>query len=188
MRSLSGHPATTLTWRRRAPGPPDYELREDGPSGAVFATLALLDEDRTLARVETAEGTWTLKHRGLLIPSVTLREEGERTNLATFHPHALRHGKLQFLDGATFDWRWSHEDLPGGEFLDPGGRPLVRLHPSPGPDLRMPPDLERCDVDLDATVHARFRHALLAAFGWYLLLFDHLKARDEAAAAMALRL
>lgn len=182
MRSLSECPAASLAWRRGGYSPPDFALQANGET---FATLTFLDGEHTLARVETAEGSWTLKHLGLLVPAVTLREEGEKTNLATFHPHALRHGKLEFLDGAVFDWTW-HPD--GGAFLDPGGVALVRLHAYPGRDLTSLAGLERCDVDLNLTSFARFRHALLAAFGWYLVLFDHQKERDAMAAETALRL
>lgn len=185
MKSLSEFPAATLAWRRGNSTPPDFELYANDE---VFAALTFLDEEHTLARVETAEGTWTLKHLGLLTPAVTLREEGEKTTLATFHPHTLRHGKLEFLDGAVFDWTWGPEGGAGGAFLDPGGRPLVRLHAYPGRDLTSPAGLERCDVDLNLAPFTRFRHALLAAFGWYLILFDHLKERDAVAAETALRL
>jgi hypothetical protein len=155
----------------------------------VYATLTFLEEGKSLARIRTAEGTWTVKHLGLLNPIITLREEGSSINLATFHPHALRHGKLEFLDGAVFDWALLHGAGPGGAFLDAAGKPLVHLQAHLGRDLTSPPeDLETCDVDLDTGPAAAFRQALLAALGWYLLQLDHLKTRDEAAAETALRL
>lgn len=185
MKSLIDLPALSLEWRRSGFNPPDFELC--GNAG-VYATLAFLDRAQTLARVKTAEGTWTLKHLGLLAPTVTLREEGSTTNLATFHPHALRHGKLEFQGGATYDWVWLHDGGPGGAFLDPGGRPLVRLHAHIGRDLTSFPGLEACHVDVHQEASARMRHALLAALGWYLLLCDDLKERDAVAAETALRM
>jgi hypothetical protein len=185
MKSLVEHPATSLKWLKSGIAPPDFELL--GADG-VFATLAFLDEDRILARVRTAEGVWTLKHLGIMTPVVTLRELGGTTNLATFHPHALRHGKLQFLDGATFDWEWLHEAGPSGAFLDPGGKPLVRLHAHSGTDLKSTGDPEECEVDLIPGTSIRSRGALLAAFGWYLILFDHMKERDAVVAETSLRL
>jgi len=185
MKSLTEFPNTTLTWRRADATPSGFELHADD---GIFATLAFMDETCVLARVETAEGTWTFKHLGILTPVVTLREEGGMTNLATFHPHALRHGKLQFQDGAVFDWAWDHATGVGGAFLDPGGTPLVRLHAYPGRDLTSSPGLERCDVELNPAPSAHMRHALLAAFGWYLILFDHLMEQDAVAAETALRL
>lgn len=186
MKSLTGYSGAALAWRQRGASPPEFALQG---GEEVFATLALLEEDGSLIRVETAEGTWTLKHLGLLVPAVTLREEGGTVNLATFRPHALRHGKLQFLDGAAFDWAWHHGADPGGAFLDPDGRPLVRLHAhGGGDDLSPAPGPERCEVDLSQAPTAHLRQALLAAFGWYLIWFDHLKERGAVAAETALRL
>ena len=185
MRSLVEHPATSLKWLRSGVSPPDFELL--GGDG-VFATLAFLDDEHTLARVRTAEGVWTLKHLGILNPVVTLREAGGTTNLATFHPHALRHGKLQFFDGASFDWEWLHEGGPSGAFLDPGGKPLVRFHAHTGKDLKSAAELEQCDVDLEPAFSTRLRSAMLAAFGWYLILFDHMRERNAVAAETSLRL
>lgn len=185
MKSLIELPAATLEWRRSGFTPPDFEL--NGSVG-VFATLTFLDATHTLARVKTAEGTWTLKHLGLLAPVVTLREEGASTNLATFHPHALRHGRLEFRDGTAYDWVWLHEAQPGGAFLDQDSRPLVRLHAHPGRDLASTPGLETCEVDLHTEPTSRMRHALLAALGWYLILYDHMKEMDAVAAETALRL
>ena len=185
MKSLTLLPSASLEWSRSTSTPPDFELF--GTLG-VYATLAFLDEEKTLARVRTAEGSWTLKHLGVLAPAVTLREEGGSINLATFHPHALRHGKLEFQDGATFDWAWLHEIGPGGAFLDVTGTPLVHLQVHPRPGLTCSADLETCDVALNMTPPAHHRQALLAAFGWFLLLFDQMKTRDATVAETALRL
>jgi hypothetical protein len=185
MRSLSELSTGHLEWLRDRTFPSAYRL--DG-GDEVVATLAFLDDQQILARVEAAEGTWTLKHLGVLTPAVTVRAEGAKTNLAVFHPHALRHGRLQFEDGPSFDWVWLHDAGPGGAFLDADGLPLVRLRAHAGRDLNSVPGLERCEVDLGLRPSARSRHALLAGLGWYLILFDTLKERDAMAAETALRL
>jgi len=185
MKSLVEFLSPTLEWLKSVSTPTDFELR--GHAG-VFATLTFLDEQCTLARIKTAEGTWTLKHLGILTPAVTLREEGGKTNLATYHPHTLRPGQLQFEDGAFFDWMKYHDGGVGGTFLDPGGLPMVRLHAHAGKDPEAVSSLESCDVDLNQASIAPQRHALLAAFGWFLILFDHLKDRDDVPAETALRL
>ncbi|WP_257314038.1 hypothetical protein [Geothrix fuzhouensis] len=185
MKSLTECSTNFLEWRRGDSSPLSFELRNDD---GTFATLVFLDKECILARVETAEGTWTLKHLGVMNPVVTLREEGGKVNLATFHPHAFRHGKLEFQDGAVFDWTWHHGMGPGGTFTDQSGLPMVRLHARTGRDLTSAPGLEHGDVELNTEHSVRFRFALLAAFGWYLILFDHLKVRDEVAAETALRL
>ncbi len=185
MKSLIDHPTTTLRWLRSGFVPPDFELV--GNEG-VFATLAFLNEERTMARIRTADGSWTLKHLGILTPVVTLREERSTTNVATFHPHALRHGSLQFHDGTAFDWAWLHEGEGGGVFLDHGGKPVLHLQAHSGRDLRSIRDFERCDVKLNPVLPSYSMSALLAGIGWYLMLFDHLKERNDSAAETALRL
>jgi len=188
MRSLSELPVTHLEWRRNRLVPSEFRLQAGEDPHDTVATLAILDDEGTLARVETAEGIWTLKHLGLLAPVITLRAEGSRVNLAIFHPHALRHGKLRFEDGPAFDWVWLHEAGPGGAFLDSEGLPLVRLRAHLGRDLQSIAGLERCEVSLGLAPSPRSRQALLAAVGWYLLLFDTLGERAVAAAETALRL
>jgi hypothetical protein len=185
MRSLVEHPATSLKWLRSGLSSLDFELL--GTEG-LFATFTFMNNEHTLARVSTAEGVWTLKHLGLLNPVVTLRQEGSKTNMATFHPHALRHGRLDFLDGATFDWKWFHGAEPGGAFLDPGGKPLVSFSAHEGRDLRSAVGLEHGDVDLDPALSTRLRGAMLAAFGWFLILYDDMRERDAVAAETSLRL
>jgi hypothetical protein len=185
MRSLVEYPATSLKWLRGDFSPPGFELL--GVDG-VYATLTFLDAERTLARVSTAEGEWTLKHLGVLNPVVTLRMEGNKTNMATFHPHAFRHGKLDFLDGATFDWKWFHEAEAGGGFLDPAGRPMISLFAHSGRDLGPTVELRQCEVDLDPALSTQLRGAMLAAFGWFLILFDEMREKDAVAAETSLRL
>ena len=185
MKSLIENPTIALKWRKTGLARPDYELA--GNDG-VYATLSLLNEEHTLARVKTHEGAWTLKHMGVMNPVVTLREEGGTTNLATFHPHVFRHGSLEFADGASFWWTWLHGEEPGGTFLDSAGNHVVRLQAQAGTDLSATADFELGEVGLSPVLPTQSRSALLAAFGWYMILFDHLKEQDAAAAETALRL
>jgi hypothetical protein len=183
MKSLTDLKAALLEWRREEGLPLSFKLcGEEG----IAAILVFPDRQETLARVETAEGTWTLKHLGVLNPAVTLREDGKTTNLAVFHPHAFRHGKLKFSDGAVFDWATLHGEEPGGAFLDLEGMPMVRLHvrPALGPTPQGTP--ESGMVELGQTSKARWRHAVLAALGWLLLLIDEWKEHPEHAAETSL--
>jgi hypothetical protein len=183
MKSLIELPATSLRWERYEAGLADFELT--GRAG-IYGTLTFLEADRSLARVRSAQGVWTLKHRGILAPAVTLREEGEPVDLATYHPHALRHGELQFQDGGSYDWVWLREQEGTGVFLDEGGKPIVRLQAHGGRDAHATVGFNRCDVSLSPALPSHSRSALLAAFGWYLILYDHLKHRDGATAMTTL--
>lgn len=184
MKSLTDLQTILLEWRRGGKASAfELHARE-----GIVATLEFTDTVNGLARIETAEGTWTLKHKGLMAPEVTLREEGTHENLAVFHPHALRHGHLLFEDGADFPWAWLHDVRPGGVFMDTDGMPLVRIHTLPdvwkvearGPGLG--------DAELGMAPRARWRHAVLAAFGWYLLLYDQLREQETQAAELSLRM
>ncbi|MBL0313631.1 MAG: hypothetical protein IPP78_13155 [Holophagaceae bacterium] len=185
MKSLTEMKSALLEWRREEGQALAYTLSGDD---GVAATLIFPDDSDTLARLETAEGSWTIKHLGLLNPITTIREAGEKTNIAVFHPHALRHDKLEFADGAVFDWVALHDHEPGGAFLDIEGKPMVRIHgllahiPSTGADL------DSGLVELGQAPVARWRHAILAAMGWYILQLDHFKENPAHAAEMSLRM
>lgn len=128
MKSLTEMKSGLLEWRREEGSAMAYRLTGEDE---VVASLVFPDDSDTLAKLETAEGSWTIKHLGLLNPITTLREAGEKRNIAVFQPHALRHDKLEFADGAVFDWVGLHDHEPGGAFLDIEGKPLVRIHGLP---------------------------------------------------------
>jgi len=185
MKSITEMKSGLLEWRRDEGLPFAYKLYgEDG----VVASLVFPDSTDTLAQLETAEGSWTLKHLGLLNPITTLREMGDKKNIAVFHPHALRHDKLEFTDGAVFDWITLHDHEPGGAFLDIEGKPMVRIHGLPIPRPETGADLESGLVELGQPPVARWRHAILAAMGWYNLLLEHFKENPVHAAEMSLRM
>jgi hypothetical protein len=185
MKSLTEMKSGLLEWHREEGLPFAYRLSgEDG----VAATLAFPDASDTLAQLETAEGSWTIKHLGLLNPITTLREAREKTNIAVFHPHLLRHDKLEFTDGAVFDWVTLHDHEPGGAFLDIEGKPMVRIHGLPVLKPVADTDLDSGLVELGQAPVARWRHAILAAMGWYILLLDHFKENPAHAAEMSMRM
>ena len=185
MKSLTGMKPALMEWRRKAGPALAYELHTEA---GIAASLTFPDRGSTLALVDTAEGSWTLKHLGLLNPVITLRETEVKRNLATFHPHSFRHGKLEFTDGATFEWATLHGEAPGGAFLNTSGTPLVRLHARLGLDPSPEQDLESGMVELGKPPSAPWRHAILAAIGWYFLVLDHFKEHPEHAAEFSLRM
>lgn len=148
--------------------------------GEAFATLAWSDSE-TLARVETAEGHWTLKRVGTFVHHLTLREEGSTLDVAEFRPHAFGRGKLTFKDGAEFHWtHLPHEQ--GAAFIDASDRTVVQLQPLPELVVH-PPEagLVLGRVILRGTAGARSRYALLAAVGWtlHLLTLHDAHAEEE---------
>lgn len=189
MKSLSDLPAVSLEWRTSGGPDSGYELVSNQDR---VASLTFLDDAQDLARIETAEGTWTFKHAGLLNAVVTLREEGSHSDLAIFHPHAFRHGKLEFADGAVYDWVAlpGKEDgtESGGAFLDEQGAPLLRLHAQALMAGKAPAQPHQGTVELGTPSQARWRYALLASLGWYLLTTEHLRGHQVVAAETCLRL
>jgi hypothetical protein len=185
MKSLTEMNPSLMEWRRKVGPTLAYELHTET---GIAASLTFPDRDSTLALVETAEGSWTLMHLGLLNPVVTLREAGEKQNLATFRPHPFRHGRLDFTDGATFEWATLHGEAAGGAFLDASGSQLVRLQVQLGLDPEADPDLASGLVVTGKPPQARWRHAILSAIGWYVLVLDHLKEHPEHAAEFSLRM
>ncbi|GLH69037.1 hypothetical protein GETHPA_05700 [Geothrix rubra] len=165
MRALTEFQGDVLEWR--ASGTPGgFDLTA---GGEVYATLAWSDPE-TLARVETAEGRWTLKRVGTFAQHVTLREAGAEVDLAEFRPHAFGRGKLAFKDGAEFHWtHLPHEQ--GTAFIDVSDRTVVQLQTLPELVVH-PPEagLVMGRVILRGTTGARSRYALLAALGWTLHL------------------
>lgn len=175
MKGLTEVSSTTLEWRAAEPPGLAFELTsEEG----VHATLSW-SETTTLAKVETAEGTWTFLRLGVLAKHITLREEGSHSNLAEFHPHLFGKGKLEFRDGATYHWTHAHHN-PGWAFLDSEGKELLRVQPWPeAPGYVPEKGMIVGRVVLESTGGTRWRDSLLAALGWYILLLPWHDASDE---------
>ena len=187
MPALTRLETTPLTWQRVAGLRPAFALHA---KEGIVATLSFQPGDTTLARVETADGAWTLMHRGFPSDTVTLRLLDSRVDLATFHPHPLGHGELVFLSGETFDWVRLEEAEGGAAFLDQDGMTVVRLTLRPDTSHRMIPDepiLALAEVGLPHRLLPA-GPALLAAVGWYLLRVEALLEHPDRAAGTSLQL
>jgi len=186
MSALTRLETTPLTWQRTAGIRPSFALHAmDG----IVATLAFLPVDGLLARVETADGAWTLKQRGFPVDTVTLREVSSRVDLATFHPHPLGHGKLVFLSGDTLDWVRLGDHEAGGAFLDADGMTLVRTTLVPDRSHRMIPDTTQvATVEVGFPHRAQVESALLAALAWFVLQVEAKLEQPARAAEMSLRM
>lgn len=175
MQALTNVGTDILEWRAARPDGTAFELTS---AEGLHATLAWSEAD-TLATVETPEGTWTFKRVGVLGKHITLREEGAHANLAEFHPHTFRRGRLAFRDGAEFVWNHLHHHL-GWAFLDLEGNEVLRLQPWPEtPGHALEKGMVQGRVILEGRGGAHWRDAFLAAFGWYLLLLARHDAHLE---------
>lgn len=187
MKALTRIQSTPLAWHREPELPPSFTLC--GEAGPV-ATLQFLPGLDTLARVETANGTWTLLHRAFPADSVTLREPNSRVDLATFHHHPSGRGELTFLNGDRFHWLPMEGVEAGGAFLEAEGMPLVRLTVMPDHSHRLhtPGGTAVGAVEALPPHHHQAGPELLAAFGWYLIQLEGMKEHPTRAAETALRL
>lgn len=179
MKALTDTRLDCLEWR--AGDPPDAAFELTSADG-LHATLVWKGPELP-ATAETPEGTWTFLRLGTLGRHVTVREADAHHNMAEFHPHALGRGKLEFRDGAVFAWAHLHHG-EGYAFLDAGGNEMLRLQPWPELHGHVPGrGMVLARVVLEGQGLSRWRHAFLAAFGWYLLQLEHHDARVEEGAA-----
>ena len=187
MAVLTRFEPTVLVWRRGPETPPTYTLQGEGGPVAI---LAFLPQDGCLARVQTSEGIWTLRHRAFPAGAVTLRNLGSQVDLATYHPHLGGHGKLKFLDGDTFDWIRFGGTEAGGAFLDKEGMLAVRLTLTPDTSHRVhPPEgIPEGTLETLRPRHHQARPELLGAIGWYLLQVEAVKEQETKAGEASLRL
>lgn len=187
MTALARIQSTPLAWHREAAMPPAFTLR--GQAGPV-ATLQFLPGLDTLARVETADGEWTLLHRAFPADTVTLRKTDSRVDLATFQPHPSGRGELTFLNGDRFHWLPLEGAAAGGAFLEAEGMPLVRLTVMPDRShrLHVPEGTAVGAVEALPPHHHQAGPELLAAIGWYLLQVEGMKEHPTCAAETTLRL
>lgn len=173
-----GVAAGSMMWVRAGRGR-RYELRrggaKGGAEGGAAATLTWLKMFGTLASCESGGRVWTFKRSGFLRPIVTIREEGSEETYATFTPGWMTsHGRLEFADGASYEWRsrgllmstWRLQDSEGREVVTITARGIAG---------------NKASVEVGEGARSARELPLLAAFAWYLLR----QIQDDSAAAAA---
>ena len=186
MKALTRYTSPHLLWQKVEGPQPSFTLSmgED-----LVATLTFLPAGETLAQLDTADGSWTLKQRGFPAETITLREIHSRVNLAILHRHALGHGKLVFLSGDAYAWVHLKGLEQGGAFLSSDGLPLVHtrtIQPHLHTGLRE--DAATAEVEVGHCPHSHATPLLLAGISWYLLQLDAQVDKGELAAEMSLRM
>ena len=132
MRRLSELPGIDLIWHQAPAHAREYELRLE--NGVRVAALRWLKPVGTLAEGATANGSWTLKRVGALVPRVTVRVAGADQDQIRFRPQLAMLGPTTFADASGF--RWTADFLATEwRFLSPAGAPLMRLGRSPSARL-----------------------------------------------------
>ncbi|HEX9018384.1 MAG TPA: hypothetical protein VF806_04325 [Anaerolineaceae bacterium] len=157
-----------------------YELRS---GDQVFATLMFPKAFGSLAMAATSDGQWTFKRVGFFNIRMSIRVEGQETDLAIYHPRWTgTQGTLNFTGGVSYVWKvanfWATEFV----WEDASGNNLMTFRPG----------VEDANLDDLFKIQARVEFqpdssrikdiSLLAVFGWYLMI---LKQQDDAGAVAA---
>jgi hypothetical protein len=155
-----------------------FELRS---GDELLATLSWETICGSLARAETADGSWTLKRVGFLNPRVTVRESGSEIDLATFWPRWLGDGTLEFAYGRAFRWQSTNFWATDWMFADSSGTPLIHFKQG-SPEGKLSDVFKiQALVEIHPQAAELQELGLLILVGWYLAVLRH----DDAAAGAA---
>jgi hypothetical protein len=140
----------------------------------LVANLRWVEVLGSLAKVESTEGKFTMKRRGFLNPSVSVRDADFDTEFATLKINLFSGGRLIFADGREFTFTslrfWNYEWV----FKDEGGGMLF--------SIRRRSSIKHCgDVLLLPEAKLDRRLFVAIAVAWYALVI----ASEEAAAIAA---
>ncbi len=157
-----------------------FELRAGGQTVAV---LEFQSPFGSLAVAACGSERWTLKRVGFFRPHVTIRREGEPTDLAIYQPKWFSsEGVLEFSAGATYIWRTANFWATRYVLARPDGQVLISYQN--GLDENQLKDLfkNQSRVEIDPAAGGLAELPLLVCMGWYLII---LHAEDSAAATAA---
>jgi hypothetical protein len=181
MKPLTEFLGCPLVWGEPKVLEKSFELRSEREE--LVATLGFHSAFGSLAEAVTAHGTWTFKRVGFFSPRVTLRVQGEETDLAVYQPKMLGGGTLIWADGACLQW------VPGNfwqtewTFADSAQRPVVQFAPGPSPSGLSDIFKTRATVTVQPSGLGVDQLALLAALGFYLIVLHGQDASAGAAVA-----
>lgn len=155
-----------------------FELRT---GDAVVATLGFESLCSSLARAESADGSWTLKQVGILNRRVTVRRAGEEAELAVYTPRWTgREGVLEFPGGRVFYWTQTNFWATEYQITDPAGNLLVSVES--GAEKPRLSDVFKTQARVEIGLRGRAlpELSLLVLLGWYLII---LQKQDTAVVA-----
>ncbi len=170
MRSLREFKGTRMQWIQPRAMVRHHELWS---AQELYASLDWVQLLGSLAEASTADGTFTLKRGGFLLPYVTIREKGSDADLAVLSMGMFRHGTLEFPNGrkisllSTRFWRleWDLVDENGLTLCTISMNPTILKHSA---DVTIS-EIARRDRDL----------LLMVVIGWYTMVL----VQQERAAA-----
>jgi len=159
VQEVAGH---ELEWARAALLRPEYELRASEDD--VVATLRWPSSLRSLAEAEAADGSWTFKRAGFLLPRATIRVAGSDEDLGTFRPGWSGNGLLTLEGGGPQHWAASNFARTRFAWEDEGGDPLV--------SFRVKTLRGGAHVEVAPAARGLESLSLLLLLGWYLAVSE----------------
>jgi hypothetical protein len=180
MRALSSAAGTDLYWiQPRGLDNRRFELRARGDA---VATLGFETLCGSLARAESADGSWTFKRVGILNPRVTVRKAGEEATLAIYTPRWTgSEGTLDFPGGRVFNWTQTNFWATKYQITDAAGIPLVSFESGAEKPRLSDVFKTQARVEIDLRGRALPELPLLVLLGWYLIILQ----RQDTAAVVA---
>lgn len=157
-----------------------YELRA---GDELFAVLEFPKMFGSLALACTEDGRWTLKRVGFFKTRVTIREEGQDSDLGVYFPRWTgSEGTLHMTGGAEFTWKAANFWATQFIWLDTAGKTLLSYRP--GVEESTLSDVLKTQARVEFMPEARntAELPLLVVLGWYLMI---MKQQDDTAAVAA---
>jgi hypothetical protein len=169
MERLTDHSTKRLNWLQPNTFVRAFELRS---RNHLFGVLGFESDFGTLASAEATTGRWSFKRVGFLNPHVTIRESGDRSNLAVFWPKIWGDGTLNFFSGKKFHWVPLNAWRTSWGFTDSDDQRVYRL--SSGSDKPKWKDIlkEQAIIEIDISALDHPDLALLICTGWYLTILQ----------------
>jgi hypothetical protein len=176
MEPIPLYSSTPLEWVQPKTFQNRYELRS---GDSLFASLEFPKVFGSLANAVSAEERWSFKRVGFFSTRITVRKEGEETDLAVYHPKWTgTEGSLQFASGAVYTWKVAN--FWATQFVWLAGEQQIILF-RPGVEDSSMSDWFKTQarVEILPAASGVKESSLLILLGWYLMI---LKQEDDAAA------
>jgi hypothetical protein len=177
--ALASVDLSSLRWLRTQDTPAAFSLLADDQP---LAEIAWAKSSGSLARASTADGRWTLKRAGFLLPHLTLWVDGETTETARITLHAdvradlagsaitpgrfgENYHRIDFVGGARFRFSRTGVQTPAWSVRTDGGVEVAHIEPvREGRKLSSAAVL----VTPEGTSHAELGAVLV--FTWYFIV------------------
>lgn len=174
MQPIDRKTPNTLEWKQESAFGRYFELK-GGES--LYGTIEFVKKFGSLAEARTATGSWSFKRRGMLTPTVAVRESGKEEDIAIYKPKwSSWKGELTLNGGENL--KFESASMWGKDWVlsASGETPLLRF--TTRGLLK-----SAAEVQVEPAGHSRADLPLLLCLCWYLIELYRLDADAGGAAA-----